>query len=41
MCVSELSDLLKIEGLLRATNNVAVKEQVVIFLNTVGHNERN
>ncbi|RWR73165.1 putative nuclease HARBI1 [Cinnamomum micranthum f. kanehirae] len=37
----ELCDLLKREGLLRATKNVTVEEQVAIFLNTVGHSERN
>ena len=37
----ELCDLLKREGLLRATKNVTVEEQVAIFLNTIGHSERN
>ena len=37
----ELCNLLKREGLLRATKNVTVEEQVAIFLNTVGHSERN
>lgn len=37
----KLSDILRQRGMLRDTAGVMIEEQLAIFLNVVGHNERN
>uniref|UniRef100_A0A1S8ABM7 DUF8040 domain-containing protein n=1 Tax=Citrus limon TaxID=2708 RepID=A0A1S8ABM7_CITLI len=37
----KLSDTLRQRGMLRDTSGVIIEEQLAIFLNIVGHNERN